>query len=339
MIRKSTSWVFQVSESSVRQENRVFARSLLFMFGYIRLDKEELKIREYYHFRAYYCGLCTQLKQKYGRRSTLLLNYDVTFLGLFLSSLTGSPEKLSPTRCFLHPVRKRPILINSEWLSYAADVNLLLAYHNLRDNWADDRSPLALCGLALLKGNYRKAARLHPALDRLIREKTQELSHLEKEKSPHIDMAADTFAKILENICPWEAFSEATKKAIKWFCYNLGKWIYLVDALDDLEDDIKKNRYNPFLYAFDYQGEAYLEFQNRIRPQAEFLLHYTLGQTAEAYEVLDLSANRGILDNIIYLGMNKQTEYVLNRRSCEQREKRLLRHTWCQGECLQGRNP
>jgi hypothetical protein len=114
-----------------------------------------------------------------------------------------------------------------------------------------------------------------------------------------------------------------------------------VDALDDLEKDIKKARYNPYLYAFRYRDpdENFIEFHNRIRPQAEFLLNYTLSQVAAAYELLDIRMNRGILDNIIYLGMNKQTEQVLNRRSCEKGEKKLLRNTWCQGECFQGRNP
>ncbi|MEL7568530.1 MAG: DUF5685 family protein [Dehalobacterium sp.] len=309
------------------------------MFGYIRLNKEELKIREYYHFRAYYCGLCRELNKRYGRVSSLLLNYDLTFLGLFLSSLTNTPEKLAPERCFLHPLKKRAFLVKNRWLSYAADVNLLLAYHNLRDNWLDERSPIAVGGLTILRKEYQKAAHLHPSIDKLILEKTQELSRLEKEKSPNIDEAADTFAKILENICSLDDLSPATNKGFKWLCYNLGKWIYLVDAFDDLEKDIKRRHYNPFLYAFHYQGEDYPLFHDRIRPQAEFLLNYTLSQVAQAYELLDIHINRGILDNIIYLGMNRQTEQVLNRRSCEKSEKKLLRNTWCQGECFEGRNP
>jgi len=309
------------------------------MFGYIRLNKEELKIREYYHFRAYYCGLCRELNKKYGRLSTFLLNYDVTFLGLFLSSLTGTPEKISRKKCFLHPLKKRAFLVDNKWLSYAADVNLLLAYHNLRDNWFDDRSKTAWGGLAILKKDYQKAARLHLVVDRLIMEKTQLLSRLEKAKSPHLDETADTFGKILENICPLDGFSPAQAKGIKWLFYNLGKWIYLMDAWDDLEKDMKKGRYNPFLYAFHDQNEAYDKFADRIRPQAKFLLNYTLSQVAQAFELLDIRANRGILDNIIYLGMNRQTEQVLNRRSCEKREKKLLRNPWCQGECFQGRNP
>jgi len=309
------------------------------MFGYIRLNKEELKIREYYHFRAYYCGLCRELNKKYGRISTLLLNYDLTFLGLFLSSLTCCPEKFTQKKCFLHPLKKRAFLVDNKWLSYAADVNLLLAYHNLRDNWQDDRSKAACAGLALLKKAYKKAAHLYPEVDKLISEKTQELSQLEKEKSSRIDEAADTFAKILENICPVDEFSPSAAKGIKWLFYNLGKWIYLADALDDLEKDIKQDKYNPFIYAYNYRQEDFIKFHERIRPQAEFLLNYTLSQVAEAYELLDIRVNRGILDNIIYLGINRQTEQLLNRRSCEKREKKLLRNSWCQGECFQGRNP
>ncbi|ATW28188.1 hypothetical protein DCMF_28590 [Candidatus Formimonas warabiya] len=308
------------------------------MFGYIRLHKDELKIREYYHFRAYYCGLCMELKQRYGQMSRFLLNYDVTFLGLFLSSLTCTREKTALKKCFLHPVKKRPVIVDNTWLSYAADVNILLAYHNIKDNWADDRSPAARSGLVLLGKAYREAARLHPEIDQLIDEQTRELSRLEQEKSPHIDAAADTFAKILENICPTGGLQESAAKAVKWLCYNLGKWIYLIDAFDDLPEDIKKERYNPFLYGFHYQGEACEKFQESIRPKAEFLLTYSLSQIAASYQLLDMPANRGILENIIYLGMNRQTDHVLNRRSCGKSEKKLLRNSWCQGECFERRD-
>lgn len=309
------------------------------MFGYVRIIKDELKIREYNHFRSYYCGLCQELKKRYGRLSTLLLNYDVTFLSLFLTSLTDTSEETASRRCMVHPGKKRTILMDNKWLSYGADINLLLAYHNLQDNWQDEHSPLALAGLVFLSGKYKKAARLHPALDQLISEKTRELAGLEKEKSPSLDETADTFAKILENICPVLDFPPATQKAIKWFCYNLGKWIYLIDALDDLAEDHKKNQYNPFIAACYQPVEDFESFRKRACSKADFILRYTLSQVAQSYELLDIKTNRGILDNIIYLGMNKQTEQVLNQRSCAKSEEKLLRNTWCPGKCFQRRNP
>lgn len=309
------------------------------MFGYVKIAKEELKIREYYHFRAYYCGLCQELKSKYGRLGTFMLNYDVAFLSIFLSSLTEQPEKFDFRRCYLHPFRKRALLVESKWQSYAADVNLLLAYHNLRDNWLDEGSKRALAGSVILKRKYKKAARLHPVLDQLITDKTRELAELEKTKNRQIDAAADTFACILESICPLNEFSPGTTKGVRWLFYNLGKWIYLIDAWDDLTEDLHTSQYNPFFQTFALEEDDEQSFQKRVRPQAEFLLNYTLSQIAQAYELLDIQNNRGILDNIIYLGMNKQTKQVLQQRSHENREKKLLRNTWCERECFQGRNP
>jgi hypothetical protein len=309
------------------------------MFGYVRIIKDELKIREYHHFRSYYCGLCRALKTRYGPWSTLLLNYDVTFLSLFLTSLTGVQEKTASFRCLFHPTQKRLILVNNKWLDYGADINLLLAYHNLQDNWQDEHQLSAGAGLLLLSEKYKRAARLHPVLNQIIVEKTRELARLENAASSNIDETADTFAKILENICPVMDFPSATQKAIQWFCYNLGKWIYLIDALDDLEENLKKKQYNPFIAAYYKQGEDFSVFHQQVRSQAGFVLQYTLSQISQSYELLDIKANRGILDNIIYLGMNKQTERVLNQRSCSRSEQKLSRNSWCAGKCFQRRNP
>ncbi|MGI6711739.1 MAG: DUF5685 family protein [Bacillota bacterium] len=308
------------------------------MFGYIKPEKEELKIREFSLFRAYYCGLCLELKKRYGQASRLLLNYDTAFLGLFLSSINNEEEKILPVRCPVHPVQKQPVIIDNFYLSFAADINILLAYHNLLDNWQDDRSYFSLAGTKLLSKTYQKAAALHPKIDRLISEQTGQLFLLERNKSKSIDAAADTFAKILEEIYLVKSTPSARMKAIKWLNYNLGKWIYLIDAFDDLGDDIIKGRYNPYLYAYEYQGEGYENFLQQIKPQAQFLIMYTLSQIGQAYELLNVTKNKGILENIIFLGMRKTTDNVLNQRSCQKREKRLLRNPWRSTSCIKGRN-
>ncbi|MGI6065637.1 MAG: DUF5685 family protein [Bacillota bacterium] len=308
------------------------------MFGYIKVHKDELKIKEYYLFRAYYCGLCRALKKRYGHFGRLVLNFDTTFLALFLSSWHRTEEHLIKERCLAHPLRKRLMIADNPFVNYAADINILLAYHSLKDNWNDDRSPVSWVGMKMLKRAYKKAAHLHPDTAELISAKTNELSFLEKAKSANIDQTADTFAKILENLCPGEGCPKREISAVKWLGYNLGKWIYLIDAYDDLAEDIKKKKYNPYLYAYGYQGEESDIFQKSIKPKVEFLLTYTLSQISRSFELLDVSNNKGILENIIYLGMMKQTESVLNQRSCKRNEK-LLRNTWCQGECNQRRNP
>lgn len=308
------------------------------MFGYVRILKEELKIREYYHFRAYYCGLCLELKKRSGQISRLLLNYDLTFLSLFLSSLNEAEEKAVPIRCPLHPFKKRPVLAENQWISYAADLNVLLAYHSIEDNWQDNRTLSSLAGIKLLGSAYRQASLRQPETDRIICQNIKELAVLEKNRCRDIDAAAHPFARIVENICPLDNCPPPRQKAIMWLGYNLGKWIYLIDALDDIDEDIKKKNYNPFLYAYEYRNEGGTRFREKIKPQAEFLLVQILAQISKAWEVLDIRQNRGIIENIIYLGMLRQTENVINQRSCEKHEK-ILRNSWCAGECFPGRNP
>ena len=47
------------------------------MFGYIIVNKQELKFREFDVYQSYYCGLCQSLKERFGRRGQLTLSYDM----------------------------------------------------------------------------------------------------------------------------------------------------------------------------------------------------------------------------------------------------------------------
>jgi len=310
------------------------------MFGYIRLEKEELKIKEYYLFRSYYCGLCQELKQRYGHLSRLLLNYDLTFLGLFLSSLNNADEKLLKHKCLLHPLRNQTILVDNHYLAYAADLNVLLVYHKFKDDWTDDRSLVSWGLVKAIKRSYRQASQKHPEINILIEKKIKELADLEKDRCPNIDAVSHVFAQIIEGLCPRsEVTGTGSQKALQWFCYNLGKWIYLADAFNDLSADVKRNRYNPFIFSYGYQGEQIEVFTELIKAKVQFLLFYTLSQIGQAYELLTVPKNQGLLENIIFLGMRRKTENLLNQRSCEKGEKRLLRNPWCDTPCFQRRNP
>lgn len=307
------------------------------MFGYIRICKEELKIKEYTQFRAYYCGLCQELKKHSGQLSRLLLNYDLTFFGLFLASWDGSKVSMQKNRCLVHPLHPQLMVMDSPQLAYAADLNLLLAYHKLADDWQDDRKFTARTAMFLLGKAYRQARQRQPAADQLIKAGTAELNQLEKVNCPEIDRVADTFARILAGLIPVDPTRPAQSKAAVWLGYNLGKWIYLIDAYDDLDEDIRQRSYNPFIFGFAYAGEDIDTFRQRIKPEVEFLLTHTLSQVGASFDLLGVTMNLGILENIIYLGMLQQTEKVLNQRRTK--GEKLLCRSWGQGKCHQGGNP
>ena len=296
------------------------------MFGYILPDKPELKIREYETYRAYYCGVCRAIKKNHGNIPRLTLTYDSTFLALFLSSLIPNKPQFKDIRCILHPLKRRKIVVNSEILDYAADMNVLLFWLNLKDKWLDDRSKTAWAGMLALKPVYRRLNEQYPEKSSIIHKRLKELSQLEKNRCDSIDQAAEPFAKLMEEIIcyPPLCTDEKSQTLLRWIGYHTGKWLYTIDALDDLEEDIKNKSYNPFIYQYNYQGGDVKEFRSFILQDAEFLLIHTLSELARSFELLNFRRHRDIAGNIIYLGMQKKTEAILGRGKCLERSVRSI---------------
>ncbi len=308
------------------------------MFGYVLPDKPELKVREYELFRAYYCGVCKSIARRHGHIPRLTLNYDSAFLALLLSSVSGSKLNIKNERCIVRPVNRRYVIKDSDPVDYASDINIMLAYYSLRDNWRDEKSVASAAAAAVLKRVFGRLKRKYTDKCAVIEERLQELSELEKQRCASVDRAAEPFARLMEEITAYSPACRNKKDAgiLRRMGYNLGKWIYIIDAYDDIEDDIKKNSYNPFLYQYRYEGEDIQVFKQRIRDRVEFNLTYTLSQMSEAYELLDIkggSPEQGsaenksrlpdIIENIIYMGMLKKTEQILGIRSCEKFEKSI----------------
>ena len=293
------------------------------MFGYIVPEKPEMRIKEYELFRAYYCGVCRAIGRRCGQLKRLTLSYDTTFLAVLLSAASGEKVQVMKKRCALHPLEKRHVISGSSAVDYASDINIILAYYNLEDKKRDKDSPVSASALVLLKGAFRRLRRKYPEKCRIMEQRLDELVRLEKQQCPSMDMAAEPFARLMEEITAYEPLctGKDTEKILRWLGYNLGKWIYLLDAFDDLETDIKRGNYNPFVCQFGYTGQDVDEFRNEIREKAGFTLFYTLSEIARAFELLEAKINRGILENIIYIGMLRKTENILGIRRCGEVEE------------------
>jgi hypothetical protein len=288
------------------------------LFGYVLPEKPEMKIREYELFRAYYCGVCKSIGERYGLFSRLTLNYDSTFLALLLHSLTDEKLLIKSERCIAHPLNKHKVIKANTLIDYASDINIILAYYNLEDNWNDEKSILSRSAMLILKSAFKKLSKKYSEKCGIIEKKLSELRKLENEKSNSMDRAAEPFAKLMEEVMYYTPLFKSEKKveAIKWIGYNLGKWIYILDAFDDIKKDIKAKSYNPLLLQYNYKGDNIEEFKGAIRQKVEFNLTYSLGQIAKAYELLEVKNNIGILENIIYMGMLRKTEQILGTGSC-----------------------
>ncbi|NJD03709.1 MAG: hypothetical protein FIA99_14190 [Ruminiclostridium sp.] len=292
------------------------------MFGYILPEKPEMKIKEYELFRAYYCGVCKALGSRSGQLKRFLLNYDSAFLAVLLTAVAGEIPVIKRETCVAHPIVKRHVVKRTGIIDYASDFNVLLAYYNLEDDRQDEGSAISLAGTVLLRRTFKKLKKIYSEKCDIIESRLRELNKLENDRCASMDMAAEPFAKLMEEVTAYEPLCREKKTCdiLRWIGYNLGKWIYILDAYDDIEDDIKQKSYNPLVSQFGYEDGAAAGFKKRIRDRVEFTLTYSLDQIAKAFELLEVKNNAGILENIIYMGMLRKTEKILGTGSCRKVE-------------------
>lgn len=281
------------------------------MFGYIRTVPAELRMREYECYRAYYCGLCRSMGKCTGICSRLTLSYDFVFLAVVRAWLTGEAPKTKRFRCAVHPFRRKLAVIGSEALDYCADASVLLSWQKCRDDLADERGPRkwrARLVMLALRGGYRKAKKRHPALDSAIQDALAQLSAYEKQPDTHsADTPAQLFGEVMAAVFS-EGLSGAPARLAATFGRGIGKWIYLVDAADDFDEDIRKGRYNP------YRGLFGSTLTDENRRAIDLSLTELLADTERAFLLFDsppCPEHRELLCNLLYLGMPRTAHRVL----------------------------
>ena len=279
------------------------------MYGYVRPEKGEMKMREYEQFRGVYCALCHELRRRYGWMFRFAVNYDLTFLAMLLAGQEG-PEICS-RRCPYHPLRKTQCPASFPALGAAADYTVILAWHKLRDG-EHDGGFFARTGCRALRAfmtrAYKKAAALRPDFARTAEENLLALNALEAKKCPGIDPPADKFARILQGAAEGADTPERAR-ILRELLYHLGRIVYLLDAADDLPEDEKSGAYNPLRYRFAPEN-------GKLTPEDEKALRLTLehshNSVCAAYELLSKNPYEGILTNIIYFGLPAVTQAVFS---------------------------
>lgn len=284
------------------------------MFGYVMPCKMELKIKDYEKFKAYYCGLCKSIKKQYGNFPRAFLNYDMTFLAIILDSLNEDKICFNTERCFIHPLKKRVIISNNKSLDFAASTNILLAYYKLLDDAHDDKS-IKSSILSNFLNKYNKKNNL-TFLDDIIKEQINELNEKEKNcKNISIDEVSHAFAhltgSILKAYITNENFKPIDYENLYWLGYNLGKWIYIIDAYDDLKEDMEKNKFNALNAIFNKEKKVYNEFSIEIKNRIEFLLTSIAASCYEKLKKLPLRKNEELVENILALGLMEKTQKVM----------------------------
>ena len=261
------------------------------MFGYITIDRDELKGKDFDRYRAFYCGVCRDLKNSCGEFSRLTLTYDMTFLAILLTGLYEGRTEPEKIRCMIHPAVKQTVIRN-EYTAYAADMNLLLVYHNLMDNWIDDRNAASLAEAKALERSYNRTAERYPRQTKAIGEYLDKLHRAEKRHARSVDLASGLTGELMAEIFCME--EDVWSRDLRRIGFYLGKFIYLMDAYDDLDKDKSKGSYNPFLYISSRK-----DYENR----ALEILTMMAAEAARGFERLPIISEVDILRNILYSGI------------------------------------
>lgn len=277
------------------------------MFGYVLPDKPHMYFKDHNLYRAFYCGSCIQTKNSYGTAARIATNYDMTFLEVLLHSVLEVQPEYKELRCILDP-RKKLTVTKNDLIDKMLALNILMFYHKLTDDVVDGKKG-AKTIRGFFTGAYKKALKALPACDGIISQKYADLRALERAKCDSPDRAADPFAAMLRD-CVREIVGEKYSDNLGTLCYNLGRYIYFMDALDDVDKDTKKKNYNPFLIKFcDYSGRT--DFFKRHRDELAFYVNTSINTIINAYIALDLQNGRDLLYNIICRGLRTRLNQLL----------------------------
>ena len=279
------------------------------MFGYVTANELELKMKDFHEYRSYYCGLCQSLKTRYGISGQLTLTYDMTFVILLLTSLYECETKSEEHRCAVHPVKKRVILQN-EITDYAADMNLILAYFHLKDDWEDEKKLTALAGGRMMLNKVKKAMACYPRQCEVIQKELRNLSEYERQDCMEIDVPAGCFGRLMEEILVYK--KDCWEDKLRRMGFYLGKFIYIMDAYEDLPKDIEKHSYNPLKEMVKEDG-----YEARCKE----ILFMMMGECAAAFEQLPCIQNIDILRNILYDGVWKRYQKLQEKSALEKSEE------------------
>ncbi|MBR5438826.1 MAG: hypothetical protein IKV61_01215 [Clostridia bacterium] len=286
------------------------------MFGYLKPDKPYLYLKDETLYNALYCGICKSIKQVSGNVARFALSYDVAFLSALAHNVCGIDVDIKKKRCIAHPIKSRPIASVDEISKKLASLNMILAHYKLCDDIIDENK--GNFKSAVISKGYKRAKKAEPEMDEIVHEGYKNLLKLEKQGTKSVDIVSDTFATLMAKISNI-LFGEFSSENTYNLTYALGKWVYLIDALDDYDKDIKNKSYNVFYNA--YGQNTYAEFIEKNSSEIAFIFNTVLSQIAETYKNIPKKFNGDLVENILFKGIPKTTVSILSKGKKSDKEK------------------
>ena len=253
-----------------------------------------------------YCGVCKGISAVCGQSARMGLSYDVTFFSVLLHNIAGTDVKIEKSHCLTHCIRSRLMAEPDELTRQLGALNTMLVYYKLTDDIEDGDKGRGK-RLWFSRGHVR-ARQAYPALEEIVRRNLEAQSRTEKSGTDSPDRAADATANMMAELSDVLLGDKATPETRGLF-YAIGKWIYLIDALDDYDKDKKKGAYNPLVLAYPEENAA--QMLRRHREDADDLFHALFFDIRENLSKIKFHFNRDLSDNILLRGLPGETERVM----------------------------
>lgn len=272
------------------------------MFGYVITNCKTLSEDERARFQAMYCGMCKTLKRRHGNLGRFTLSYDMTFLAIVLSALYEPEEECGREKCLPHPIKAHDY-VTTDIMEYAVDMNIALAYHKCMDNWQDDRNLFYAAAGKALSAAYRRVRRDWTAACDAIEAWMNGIRRIEESGAEEIDPPMNLTGEMLGKLFGFR--DDFWKDALYRMGDGLGRFIYFMDAYDDLDKDIQKGKYNPL---------KPLRQQDDFEQICKDGLTMMMADCADAFEELPIVKDADLIRNILYSGVWAKYGYIQNQK-------------------------
>ncbi len=278
------------------------------MFGYVVPVKSELRKQDFLLYRAFYCGICIETGRIFGSVPRLFTGYDGAFLSVLVHDVTSQAVEFDDGVCVGNPFKKKAYVKSNPLLSRVCAANVLLGFYKLCDDVNDGGGVKKRAARALVKKAFNRARELEPKIDEIIRDGYAKLRECEKRGETSLDRVADCFASLLRDVCVRLGGDDENFAAL---AYNIGKFVYLCDALDDLDEDFKSGNYNPFLAGgAKYEGRR--EFYEAHAEDVAFALNSTANRAIESFNKMSFTQSYSLLANVVHFGLRAKIKELLN---------------------------
>ncbi len=277
------------------------------MFGYVVPVKSKLSQQDFVLYRAFYCGMCKTIGSLFGQLPRYSVSYDSAFLAALVSDCLDYPEEIKLSACVGNPFKKKPMIAQNELMEKLAAVNIILCRYKLFDDVVDGKTDAKIAMKFFAKA-YKKSVQMMPEADEIVKIGYENLRNCETSGCDSVDRVGHCFANMLKKLFALILGDRGDEHVLS-MVYNVGKFIYIADALDDIEEDKKSGNYNVFLISYG-KFENRRQFIEDNRAELEFLFASTVNKAIAEFNARKYTQSYTLLQNIVYYGLRDKTEQL-----------------------------